>query len=80
VSHAGARALLDRLRVRRLLAGWRGAPAVDIDALAGVIAAFSDMAAEIGDVLDAVEVNPVIGSPRGVVAVDALVQVRRAES
>ena len=80
VSHAGALALLDRLRIRPLLAGWRGAPAVDIHALADVIVAFSEMAAELGDVLDAVEVNPVIASPHGVVAVDALVVARRAES
>ncbi len=72
VSHAGALALLDRLRIRPLLSGWRGAPPVDIDALAGVIVAFSDMAAEIGDVVDAVEANPVIVTPRGAVAVDAL--------
>jgi acyl-CoA synthetase (NDP forming) len=75
VSHSGALALLDRLRIRPLLAGWRGAPAVDIQALADVIVAFSEMAAELGDVLDAVEANPVIATPRGVVAVDALVQV-----
>jgi len=37
---------------------------------------FSDMAIELGDVLDAVEANPVIASPRGVVAVDALLMVR----
>ncbi len=80
VSHTGALALLDRLRIRPLLAGWRGAPAVDIDALADVIVAFSDMAVEIGDVVDAVEANPVIATTRGVVAVDALVQVRGAES
>ena len=55
-------------------------PAVDIDALAEVIVAFSQMAVELGDVLDAVEANPVIASPRGVVAVDALVQASRAES
>jgi acetate---CoA ligase (ADP-forming) len=42
--------------------------------------AFSQMAVEIGDVLDAVEANPVIASSRGVVAVDALVQVSGAES
>jgi hypothetical protein len=42
--------------------------------------AFSEMAIELGDVLDAVEANPVIASPRGVVAVDALAQARRAES
>jgi hypothetical protein len=80
VSHARALALLDRLRIRPVLAGWRGAPAVDVDALAGVILAFSEMAMELGDVVDAVEANPVIASPRGVVAVDALVQARRAES
>jgi acetate---CoA ligase (ADP-forming) len=38
------------------------------------------MAIELGDVVDAVEANPVIASPRGVVAVDALVQASRAES
>ena len=64
--------MLDGLRIRPLLAGWRGQPAVDIDALAQVIVAFSQMAAEIGDVVDAVEANPVIASPHGVVAVDAL--------
>ena len=37
VSHADALRLLDGLRIRPLLAGWRGAPAVDIDALADVI-------------------------------------------
>jgi acetate---CoA ligase (ADP-forming) len=80
VSHAGALALLDRLRIRPLLAGWRGAPPVDVDALADVIVAFSQMAVEIGDVVDAIEANPVIASPHGVVAVDALVLPRRAES
>jgi hypothetical protein len=80
VSHAGARRLLDGLRIRPLLDGWRGRPAVDVDALADVIAAFSQMAAEIGDLVDAVEANPVIASAGGVVAVDALVAARRAES
>jgi acyl-CoA synthetase (NDP forming) len=80
VSHASALALLDRLRIHPVLAGWRGAPAVDIHALADVIVAFSEMAIELGDGVDAVEANPVIASPRGVIAVDALVQARRAES
>jgi hypothetical protein len=72
VSHAGARALLDGLRIRHLLDGWRGAPAVDIDALVQVIVAFSQIAVELGDAVDAVEANPVIVSPHGAVAVDAL--------
>lgn len=73
VTREGARGLLDGLRIRPLLDGWRGAPAVDVDALIDVVVAFSQMAVEIGDVVDAVEANPVIASPHGVVAVDALV-------
>ena len=76
ISHAGALRLLDGLRIRPLLAGFRGAPAVDIDALADVIVRFSEMATELGEVVDAVEANPVIASPHGVVAVDALVVPR----
>jgi acyl-CoA synthetase (NDP forming) len=76
VSRDAARAMLDGLRIRPLLDGWRGAPAVDIEALTDVIMAFSQLAVEIGDLVDAVEVNPVIASPSGAVAVDALVQLR----
>lgn len=76
VSHAMAVRLLDGLRIRPLLDGWRGAPAVDLDALADVIVRFSTMAMELGDDLDAVEANPVIVSPRGAIAVDGLVIVR----
>ncbi|MDT5077918.1 MAG: hypothetical protein QOJ80_2555 [Mycobacterium sp.] len=80
VSHPRALRLLDGLRLRALLDGWRGGPPADVGALADVIVAFSQMAVEIGDVVDAVEANPVIASPHGVVAVDALVLARAAES
>jgi len=71
-----ARRLIDDLRIRPMLSGWRGAAAADVEALVDVVMRFSDMAIELGDVLDAVEANPVIASPRGVVAVDALLMVR----
>lgn len=73
VSRAGACRLLAGLRIAPLLAGWRGTPSVDIDGLADAIVGFSQLATELGDVLDAVEANPVIAAPGGVVAVDALV-------
>jgi acyl-CoA synthetase (NDP forming) len=72
LSRAGARRLLDGLRIAPMLAGWRGAPAVDIEALTDVVVRVSEMAADYGDVFDAVEANPVIAAPSGVVAVDAL--------
>jgi len=64
------------LRHRAGLAGWRGAAPVDMAALADVVVAFSTLAIELGDALDAVEANPVIASADGVVAVDALLVVR----
>jgi acetate---CoA ligase (ADP-forming) len=76
LSRAGAQRLLDRMRIRALLAGWRGAAPVDMTAVADVVVAFSTLATELGDALDAVEANPVIASADGVVAVDALLVVR----
>ncbi len=77
VSAAGARRLLASLRIAPLLSGWRGAPAVDIESLAAVVTGFSQMAIELGDVLAAVEANPVIATPSGAEAVDALVIPRQ---
>ena len=68
--------MLRSLRIAPLLAGWRGQPPVDIDALVDVIAGFSQLALELGDVIDAVEANPVIASTTGAIAVDALVLAR----
>ncbi|MGY4711279.1 acetate--CoA ligase family protein [Mycolicibacterium sp. CBM1] len=69
--------LLGSLRTAPLLAGWRGAPGVDMSALAGVLVGFSQLAVELGEDVDAVEANPVIASPAGAVAVDALVIPRQ---
>ncbi len=76
LSRTGVIRLLDGMRLRPLLAGWRGAAAADVMALAEVITAFSSLALELGEALEAVEANPVIVSSRGAVAVDALVVVR----
>ena len=64
--------MLDGLRGRRLLDGVRGAPAVDRGAVAEIIGALSRLGIERPDLLE-VDLNPVIASPDGAVAVDALV-------
>lgn len=68
--------MLRSLRTAPLLAGWRGAAAVDVDALADVVVGFSQLATELGEHVAAAEANPVIASPEGAVAVDALVVPR----
>lgn len=76
VSHGGAMHMLNALRIRPLLDGWRGAPASDVGALAGVVVGFSQLAIELVESLEAVEANPVIVSAAGAIAVDALVVQR----
>jgi acyl-CoA synthetase (NDP forming) len=73
VGHPRALAMLDRLAVRPLLDGVRGAPAADLDAVADAIVCLSDLALDLGPSLAALDVNPLIASPSGCVAVDALV-------
>ena len=76
VDRAGAMRLLDGLAIRPLLDGVRGAPPADTEALADAIVRLSLLAIEVGDSIDALDVNPVIVSPQGCVAVDALVVPR----
>jgi acyl-CoA synthetase (NDP forming) len=72
VSPAGTRRMLATLRVSRLLAGLRGQPPADLDAVTAAITGLSQLAAELGDVLEALDINPLICGPAGAVAVDAL--------
>jgi acyl-CoA synthetase (NDP forming) len=72
VSAAQAHQMLSRLRAARLLAGVRGQPAADLDAAAAAITGLSQLAVELGDVLEALDINPLICGPDRAVAVDAL--------
>ena len=51
----------------------RGAPAADVAALASAVIGLSWLAHDLGEHLDALDVNPVICGPGGCVAVDALI-------
>jgi acetate---CoA ligase (ADP-forming) len=73
VDEAAASDLLGRLQVGSLLAGHRGRPPADVDAVCNAVAAMSQLATELEDTVDAVDVNPLIASASGAVAVDALV-------
>ncbi|HYB88496.1 MAG TPA: acetate--CoA ligase family protein [Streptosporangiaceae bacterium] len=77
VDAAQARRMLGRVRVARLLAGVRGQPAADTGAVAEAVIAVSAIARELGDQLEALDINPLICGPAGAVAVDALAVRRR---
>ena len=67
-----AKRLLQSLRSYALLQGARGMPAADIDDIAAQIARFSTMVAALGDACAEIDINPLICSERGAVAVDCL--------
>lgn len=73
ISPAMARGLLERLRGRRLLDGFRGSAPVNVDRLAETIAAVSRFLASHADLLDELDINPLICEGDRVVAVDALI-------
>jgi acyl-CoA synthetase (NDP forming) len=73
IDEDAARRLIDRLAIRPLLDGLRGAPPSDVDALARAASRLSVLALELGDLIAELDVNPVIVSPSGCVAVDALI-------
>lgn len=77
VGQDAARRMLDRLRLRPLLDGLRGAPAVDLDALVAAVCAVSALAVDLAGDLEALDINPLVCGPGGAVAVDALLVPQR---
>lgn len=73
LDEVAARRLIDRLQMRPLLEGVRGAAPADVGSLVQAVSRLSVLASDLGDLLNALDVNPVIVSPQGCVAVDALV-------
>jgi len=78
VSHAMAAAALRRLRVWRLLEGYRGRAPLDVPALLDTIVAVGQLAAALGPLLPELDINPLLvrEAGNGVVALDARGVVR----
>jgi acyl-CoA synthetase (NDP forming) len=68
-----ARRLIDCLQARPILSGVRGGLPADIGSVARALVRLSALALDLGDLIEALDVNPLICGPRGCVAVDALV-------
>jgi acyl-CoA synthetase (NDP forming) len=76
VSVPAARAMLRRLRAWDVLSGARGRPSSDVGAVAAAVSALSVLATELGEALDALDINPLACGPSGVVALDVLAVAR----
>ena len=72
-----ARVMIAGLRISRMLDGGRGHAPADRDALATAFARLSMLAADLGDLIEEMDINPVFAGADGCCAVDALLVPRR---
>ena len=72
-----ARRMLGELKAQQALRGFRGAPPVDLDRLAEVVARVSEFVADQRDRIAELDINPLICAGERIVAVDALIARRR---
>ncbi|WP_323676014.1 acetate--CoA ligase family protein [Halorubellus sp. PRR65] len=75
LSHRDARRLVDSIDAAAVLDGARGADPVDRDALASALVALSWLAVDHPELAE-LEVNPLVATPDGAVAVDLHAQLR----
>jgi len=68
-----AHALIARARVSQLIAGYRGKPAYDKEALMKALLGLSQLAIDAGPRIASIDINPFLLKRRGGVALDALV-------
>lgn len=72
-----ARRLIERSRVAETLGEWRGASAVNMDALEQILLRVSEMVCELPQLRE-MDINPIIVDETGAVAVDARIVVDQA--
>ncbi|MBC7150644.1 MAG: acetate--CoA ligase family protein [Rhizobium sp.] len=72
------RAAIAGLKVSALIAGYRGAPAGDLDAFVQLVASVAEYVAANAAKVEELDLNPVLVLPKGdgVIAVDALIRTR----
>ncbi len=66
---------LGGLRIAPVLRGYRGKPGADLGAIARAVMAVQDYVVAQAARLDEVEINPLIATPNGAVAADALIRI-----
>jgi len=69
-----ARELISRTRVYNLLKGYRDQPAVNLDAVCLTLMQVAQMVIDIPEI-EAIDINPLLASEEGVMALDARIQV-----
>ncbi len=81
IDHAEAAAMLDELKGRKLFDAWRATPARDLACLTDLIVRTSWLAADCADLIEELDINPIVllEEGKGAMVVDALI-VRRQDA
>ena len=77
ISRDKARDMLKRTRVARLIEGYRGSEPRDVGAIIDALVGLGRLAVDCPDVLESVDINPFAALPKGGMALDALIVLRR---
>jgi hypothetical protein len=72
-----ALAMLGRTRAAKLLQGYRGSEPRDLDAIADALVGLGRLATDLADVIESVDINPFVALPKGGLALDALIVLRK---
>jgi acetate---CoA ligase (ADP-forming) len=80
VDSADVEDMLSELKGSRLLRGFRGGVARDLEALGDALVRLSELAGDFSDEIESIDINPltVFAEGRGLKAVDALVVLRQS--
>jgi len=73
-----AREVMTRTRVYRLLEGFRGKPAADLNGIALTLVKVSQLICDIADIAE-LDINPLLADEQGVVALDARIKVVKSD-
>lgn len=74
IDDAQARILIGKTRMSKLLAGYRGEPPANIDALAATLDALSAMTIDLPDIVE-LDINPLLVDAEGAIALDARIRI-----
>ena len=82
ISRLDAEEMVAQVRGSRLLRGFRGQPKADVEALVDTLVRVSGLAINLEGVIDELDINPLAVLPegQGVIALDALVTLKREAS
>jgi acetate---CoA ligase (ADP-forming) len=78
VSADKARDMLAHMRGGKLLRGYRGAPALDAEAVVAALVALGRLAIDLEDIVQSVDINPFVALPQGGLALDALIVLQKS--